>query len=85
MLPRRSGANLLPLEEYLRSDYQPDREYVDGEIHERNLGEKDHSKLPARRLRFYEYGRPNRSLSMEPVAGSQVTSFRRSGWMRNGP
>lgn len=36
---------LIPVEEYLRSDWSPDREYVDGEIQERNLGEYDHATL----------------------------------------
>ncbi len=31
------------LEEYLRTDYEPDCDYVDGELEERNLGEKEHS------------------------------------------
>ena len=31
--------------EYLRSSFSPDREYVDGQIVERNLGEKEHSLL----------------------------------------
>ena len=35
----------VPLETYLHTDYQPDREYVDGEIRERNLGEKEHARL----------------------------------------
>jgi Uma2 family endonuclease len=33
------------VEEYLRTSYRPDREYVDGEVLERNLGEKEHSLL----------------------------------------
>jgi len=33
------------LDEYLRTSYDPDCEYVDGEVVERNLGERDHSKL----------------------------------------
>jgi Uma2 family endonuclease len=36
---------LVPVEEYLQSDYSPDREYVDGEVQERNLGEYDHASL----------------------------------------
>ena len=36
---------LVPVEEYLHSDYSPDREYVDGEVQERNLGEYDHASL----------------------------------------
>ena len=31
--------------EYLATSYSPDREYVDGQIVERNLGEKEHSLL----------------------------------------
>lgn len=31
--------------EYLRTSWSPDREYVDGRIEERNLGEKEHSMI----------------------------------------
>ena len=34
---------LVSLEEYLNSDFQPDREFNDGVIEERNLGEFDHA------------------------------------------
>lgn len=33
------------MEEYLRTSYRPDCDYVDGEVQERNLGERDHAKL----------------------------------------
>lgn len=33
------------VEEYLSTDYSPDREYVDGAVVERNLGERSHSRL----------------------------------------
>jgi Uma2 family endonuclease len=36
---------LIPLDEYLSTVYDPDREYVDGELIERNRGEFDHSAL----------------------------------------
>jgi Uma2 family endonuclease len=35
------------LEEYLRTDYEPDCDYVDGELEERNVGEQDHSIVQA--------------------------------------
>jgi Uma2 family endonuclease len=38
-------AAIVPLAEYLSSSYRPDREYVDGELVERNLGEFDHARL----------------------------------------
>lgn len=33
----------IPVEEYLRSDFEPDAEYVDGEIEQRPMGEFDHA------------------------------------------
>ena len=36
---------LISVGEYLRTSYSPDREYVDGRVEERNLGEKEHSRL----------------------------------------
>ncbi len=36
---------LVSLEEYLNTAYSPDREYVDGEVVERNVGERPHSRV----------------------------------------
>jgi Uma2 family endonuclease len=36
---------LISVEEYLRTSYRPDCDYVDGEVLERNMGEKSHAKL----------------------------------------
>lgn len=38
---------IIPVEEYLASDYSPDCDYVDGQLQERNVGEYDHAKLQA--------------------------------------
>ena len=35
----------ISLEEYLRTSYHPDRDYVEGEVQERNLGEFDHGAV----------------------------------------
>jgi Uma2 family endonuclease len=35
----------VPLSEYLATSYRPDRDYVDGELLERNLGEREHALL----------------------------------------
>ena len=35
----------LSIAEYLNTDYEPDADYVDGVIEERNVGETDHSKV----------------------------------------
>ncbi len=36
---------LMSIDEYLRTSYKPDVDFVDGEIQERNLGEYEHSKI----------------------------------------
>jgi Uma2 family endonuclease len=38
-------ATLVPIEEYLSRSWDPDREYVDGRLVEKNVGELDHSHL----------------------------------------
>jgi Uma2 family endonuclease len=42
------STTLVSVEEYLSSEYEPDCDYVDGQIEDRNVGEKDHSKLQFR-------------------------------------
>jgi Uma2 family endonuclease len=43
-----SSATLISVQEYLGTCYRPDREYVDGEVQERNLGEQPHSRTQMR-------------------------------------
>ena len=45
-------ATQIPVEEYLRTDYSPDCEYVDGEVLDRNVGELDHGWLQRALLYF---------------------------------
>jgi Uma2 family endonuclease len=40
-----ASRTLISVEEYLRTSYRPDCDYVDGEVLERNIGEKSHAKL----------------------------------------
>jgi Uma2 family endonuclease len=42
-----TASTLLSIEEYLRTSYRPDCDFVDGQIEERNLGERDHARLQA--------------------------------------
>jgi Uma2 family endonuclease len=43
---------LISVEEYLTTVYEPDCDYVDGELEDRNVGEKDHSKLQRKLIRL---------------------------------
>src|SRR5450631_2174765 len=38
-------ALFISLDEYLRTSYRPDCDFIDGEVQERNLGERNHSTL----------------------------------------
>jgi Uma2 family endonuclease len=38
-------AALIPVSEYLQTTYRPDRDYIDGELKERNVGEQPHGDL----------------------------------------
>jgi Uma2 family endonuclease len=40
-----AGTTLISVAEYLATVYEPDCEYIDGEVLERNMGETDHSGL----------------------------------------
>ena len=40
-----TSRTLISVEEYLRTSYRPDCDFVDGEVLERNVGETDHSWL----------------------------------------
>lgn len=40
-----AAGTLITVQEYLSTSYRPDRDYVDGAVVERNVGEKDHSRL----------------------------------------
>ena len=41
-------STVVPVNEYLRKSYRPDCDYVDGEVRERNLGEREHADLQMR-------------------------------------
>lgn len=47
------AATLVPVEEYLRTTYRPDCDYVDGEVLERNVGEHEHSDLQSEMLVYF--------------------------------
>lgn len=47
-------ATRIPIEQYLRTSYEPDAEFVRGEIEERNVGEYDHSTVQ-REILFWFY------------------------------
>jgi len=68
---------LASVEEYLRASFQDgDREYVDGRIVERNLGEKDHSKTQGELIIFFRALRPAHGTYAFPEQRLQVARTR---------
>src|SRR5262245_8620682 len=66
---------LVPVEEYLRTTYEPDCDYVDGEVQERNLADQDHSTIE-RRLVFFFAAREHEGLFVFPEMRVKVGSTR---------
>jgi len=70
------SATLIPVEEYLRSSYSPDREYVDGEIVERNLGEKAHGTVQSNLILYLGSRRKKLGIREFPEQRVQVSPKR---------
>jgi Uma2 family endonuclease len=47
------AATQISIEQYLRTSYRPDCDYVDGRVLERNLGERTHSVMQGALCRFF--------------------------------
>ncbi|HEV2687138.1 MAG TPA: Uma2 family endonuclease [Bryobacteraceae bacterium] len=69
---------LISVEEYLASVYQPDRDYVDGEVFERNMGERDHAWIQGAVIAYFFARRREWNITVLPEMRVQVkpTRFR---------
>jgi len=47
-----ASRTLISVEEYLRTSYRPDCDYVDGEVLERNVGEKTHGTVQKKTILY---------------------------------
>jgi Uma2 family endonuclease len=71
----KTGA-LVPVEEYLRTSYHPDCDYVDGEVLDRNLGERDHSTIQRKLIFFFCNRQEIWNVFVFPEQRVQVSSSR---------
>jgi len=62
----------MSVEEYLDTTYRPDRDYVDGEIEERNLGEKEHAILQGALNFIFRVNRHEWGIEAHPELRVQV-------------
>jgi len=72
----RMKAALISVDEYLRTAYSPDCDYVDGEVQERNLGERDHSKLQGEFLYYFRSRKKQWNVFVYPEQRVQVSATR---------
>ena len=63
-------------EEYLRMDYEPDCDYVDGELEERNAGELEHSAVLAFLVNLFARHAEGPHLEAYPVIRIRVSPTR---------
>jgi Uma2 family endonuclease len=70
--------DLWTVREYLATSWSPDREYVDGRIEERNLGEKEHSIIQRFLTVLFAIKRAEWGVEVFPELRTQVaaTNFR---------
>ncbi len=59
---------LISVEHYLNTSYRPDRDYIDGEVRERNLGEMEHARLQTELA--YWFGSHKREWNIVTVVSS---------------
>jgi len=71
-----NAATLVPVEEYLRTTYHPDCDYVDGEVLERNVGERDHSKVQRELILYFGTRAKKWNLQVYPEQRVQVSARR---------
>ncbi len=67
---------LIPVSEYLRTTYRPDRDYIDGELKERNLGEQPHAHLQGMITAIFYNHRKEWGIRPLPEQRLQISSSR---------
>lgn len=70
------AATLVSVEEYLSTSYSPDREYIDGRIVERNLGERTHGRVQRRLIVYFHLRSKELGIEVIPEQRVQVSSTR---------
>ena len=67
---------LLTLEEYLRTSYHPDCDFVDGVLEERNVGEYEHNNLQAALIAWFFARGPEWNIRVLPEQRTRVGETR---------
>jgi len=71
-----SVTELIPVEEYLSTDYSPDCDFVDGVLEDRHVGERDHGLLQAALIVWFHARRKEFGIVVISEQRVQVSSSR---------
>ena len=67
---------MISVQEYLSASYDPDCDYVDGEVLERNVGERDHSRLQKKLILYFGNRESQWGIHVFPEQRVQVSRTR---------
>lgn len=70
------AATLISVDEYLSTNYDPDCDYVDGRIVERNLGERTHGRIQRKLLVYFDARSAEFGIEVIPEQRVQVSPTR---------
>src|ERR1035438_5631616 len=70
------ATTLISVAEYLNASFSPDREYIDGQVVERNLGEKTHSGIQRNLIMFLGNRSKELGIRVYPEQRVQVSATR---------
>ncbi|MGA3211706.1 MAG: Uma2 family endonuclease [Terriglobales bacterium] len=71
-----ASTTLISVEEYLRTNYEPDCDYVDGQTEERNLGEYDHAALQGELIFWFRQHRREWNIKALPEQRVEISQTR---------
>src|SRR5436853_513102 len=71
-----ASSTLISVNEYLRSIYRPDCDFVDGRIEERNVGEHDHAALQAALILWFGQRQEEWNIEVLPEQRIQISPSR---------
>lgn len=71
-----AATSFVPIQVYLTSSFEPDADYVDGEIEERAMGENDHSAWQAAIVAWFRQQAKDGQIRVRPELRVQVSATR---------
>ena len=75
-MPAATSSGHVSIEEYRRTSYEPDAEYVDGRIEERPMGEYDHAAWQEALLLWFRQHAAEWGIRVKPELRVQVSATR---------